>query len=108
ARHQQHRAAHQPAAGDAIELGHAGGQARGLMGFAGERLEREYATLARRTTGDRAIRRSAFLSNAVPFAAAVALALPAAINGTAVLADEGGNLFGHGPRRVCRVSLCGV
>ena len=51
ARHQQHRAAHEAAAGDAVELGHAGRQARGLLGLAGQRLEREQAALARRAAG---------------------------------------------------------
>ena len=45
---QQHRAAHEAAAGDAVELGDAGRQARGLVRLAGERLERERAALARR------------------------------------------------------------
>ena len=46
AAHQQHRAADEAAAGDAVEFGDAGGQARGLMRVAGERLEREQAALA--------------------------------------------------------------
>ena len=46
ARHQQHRAAHEAAAGDAVEFGDAAGQARGLMRLAGERLEREQAAFA--------------------------------------------------------------
>ena len=41
ARHQQHRAAHEAAAGDAVELGDAGRQARGLLRVAGQRLELE-------------------------------------------------------------------
>ena len=45
---QQHRAAHEAAAGDAVELGHAGGKARRVLRLAGERLEREHAALARR------------------------------------------------------------
>ena len=39
--HQQHRTAHETAAGDAIEFGDAGRQPRGVMGFAGERLKGE-------------------------------------------------------------------
>ena len=51
ARHQQHRAAHEAAAGDAVEFGDAGRQARGVMRLAGQRLEREQAALARRAAG---------------------------------------------------------
>ena len=38
---QQHRAAHEAAAGDAVEFGNAGGQPRRFVRLAGERLERE-------------------------------------------------------------------
>ncbi len=39
--HQQHRAAHEAAAGDAVELGHARALAWRVMRLTGERLERE-------------------------------------------------------------------
>ena len=97
---QQHRAAHEAAAGDAVEFGHAGGQARRVMGLAGERLEREHAALARRAAGTGAVGRGAFLGDRVPLAAGVALALPAAVDRAAVLADEGGGVLGHRTRAV--------
>jgi hypothetical protein len=69
------------------------------MGLAGERLERELAPLARRAPGLRGSRgRGCFLGDGVPFAAGVALALPTAINGSAVLTDEGELATGHGIR----------
>ena len=43
---QQHRAADKTAAGDAIELGHPGGQARGLNALAGQGFQREQPALA--------------------------------------------------------------
>ena len=49
--HQQHRAADEAAAGDAVEFGDAGRQARRLVGLAGQRLKREAAALARRAAG---------------------------------------------------------
>ena len=48
AAHQQHRAAHKAAAGDAVEFGDAGGQPRRVMRVAGQRLEREQPAFARR------------------------------------------------------------
>ena len=92
---QQHRAAHEAAAGDAIEFGDAGGEAGRVLRLAGERLEREAPALARRTAGrGRAL--GAFLGDRVPLAAGVALALPAAGLGAAVLADEAIGATGHG------------
>ena len=89
ARHQQHRAAHEAAAGDAVEFGDAGGQARRVLRLAGERLEREQrGPCAARGPGRRG-GAGAFLGDRVPLAAGVALALPAAVGGAAVLADEG-------------------
>ena len=60
---QDHRAAHEAAAGDPVELGEAGGRARRLLGFAGKTFERKDAALcparARRgRTGQRARSRS--------------------------------------------------
>ncbi len=92
--HQQHRAAHQAAAGDAIEFGDAGGQARSLMRLAGERLEREQAALAGFAAGTGGTF-GAFLGERVPLAAGFALALPAAEGGAAVLADEAEAALGH-------------
>ncbi len=61
-------------------------------GLAGQRLERERPALARRRgrapPGGASLRR-AFLDQRVPLAAGVAFALPAAVGGAAVLADEG-------------------
>jgi len=93
---QQHRSAHQAAAGDTVELGDAASEPRRVMGLARERLERELAALARRAPGLRGPRRSGgFFRDGVPLAAGVALALPAAIDGAAVLADEGELATGH-------------
>src|SRR5262249_30709981 len=93
---EEHRAADEPAAGDAVELGDAASESRCVVRRAGERLEREQAALARRTPGHLRPRgRGAFLGDGVPFATGVALALPAAINGAAVLADEAGVATGH-------------
>ena len=50
---QQHRAAHEAAAGDAVEFGDAGGQARGVVRVAGQRLEREQAAFAGLAAGAR-------------------------------------------------------
>ena len=72
---QQHRAAHEPAAGDAVELGDAGGQARRLVSFARERLEREQTALARRAPG-LAGRAVAALSSAIVFHSPQASHLP--------------------------------
>src|SRR4051794_40771682 len=65
------------------------------MGLAGKRLEREHAAFARRASRNRALDRRAFVGNRVPFAAGVTSALPAPINGAAVLADKGGSVLGH-------------
>ena len=104
ARHQQHRAAHEPAAGHAVEFGHAGGKARGVMRLARERLEREHAALARRPAGSGAFSRGAFIRDRVPLAAGLALAGPAAVDRAAVLAGEGGSVLGHGRlwARICQ------
>src|SRR5881397_283024 len=86
---QQHRAAHEAAAGDAVELGDATGEPRRLVRFARERLERERTALARRAAGLlRARGGGVLLGDRIPLAAGVALALPAAIGGAAVLADK--------------------
>ena len=95
ARHQQHRAAHEAAAGDAVEFGHAGRETGRLVRFARERLERKHAAFPRRAAGDRPVGGGAFLGDRVPLAAGVALALPAPIGGAAVLADEGEDVLGH-------------
>ena len=97
ARHQDDRAAHEAAAGDAVELGDAGGQARGVMRLAGQRLELEQAALAGPAPGTGGPL-GAFLGQRIPLAAALALALPAVMGGAAVLADEGEGAFGHGVR----------
>jgi hypothetical protein len=88
---QQHRAAHKAAADDAIHLGHAGGKPRRVVRIPGQRFEREYAAFAGRAgrragRGERAA--GCLLGQGVPFAAGLALAQPAAIRCTAVLADK--------------------
>ncbi len=94
--HEQDRAAHEAAAGDAIELGESGGEPRCVARRACEWLEREQAALARcaaghlRTRGGRVL-----LGDGVPFTAGIALALPAAIGRAAVLADEAQFASGH-------------
>src|SRR5262249_10503434 len=86
--HQQHGAAHEAAAGDPVELGNAGGQAGGVVGLARGAFYREHAALAGAAAGHRPLQPGTLFRNRVPFAAALALALPAAMDGPAVLADE--------------------
>src|SRR5207237_1917236 len=95
---QEHRAAHKAAAGDAVKLDHARGKARGLMALAGESFERELSTLALAADRDRHRGRAGrvLLGERIPFAAGIALALPAIIRRAAVLADKGKGGFGHG------------
>ena len=92
---QQHRAAHKAAAGDAIELGHAGGQARRVLAFAGQALQREGAALAPGADRHRHAAGRVLFGQRVPLAAGLALALPAIIRRAAVLADKGEGGFGH-------------
>src|SRR4051812_25910137 len=66
------------------------------MGLALERLKREDAAFSRRTAGNGALERRAFVCYRVPFAAGIAAPLPAAVNGAAVLANERGCVLGHG------------
>ncbi len=95
---QQHRAAHKTAAGDAVELGHAGRKPRRVLALAGEQFELEGAALALGAKADRAAgsTRRVLFRERIPLAARLALALPAAKGGAAVLADEGEGGFGHG------------
>ena len=81
---QQHRAAHQPAAGDAVEFGDARGEPRRFLRLALERLDGEQPAFARRTRR----RRGAFLDERIPLAACFATAGPARRGGAAVLTDE--------------------
>src|SRR5262249_22627589 len=92
---QQHRSPHEPATGDPVELDGTDRQARGVMGLAGQRLEREGAAFARRTAWNRPVRGAAFLRDGVPLAAGFALAGPAIVGRATVLADEGARVFGH-------------
>ena len=98
---QDDRAVHEAAAGDAVELGDAGGRARRFLGLAGQAFEREDPALgAGRARGDRPGHRAGgagFLDDAVPAAAGLALAFPAVIDRAAFLADEGGVTLGHQP-----------
>jgi hypothetical protein len=91
---QQHRAAHESAAGDAIEFRDAGGEPRRVVRFAGKWLERELPALARRLAGQSGAV-GAFLADRIPLAAGVALALPAAVDGAAVLTDKRIVATGH-------------
>ena len=95
---QKHRAAHKSAAGDAVEFGHAGRKARGVLAFAGQALQRKLPALALGADRDRHRGGAGdiLLDQRVPFAAGIALALPAIIRRAAVLADEGKCVFGHG------------
>ncbi len=101
--HQQHRAAHEAAAGDAIQFRQAGRQAGCLMGLAGQWLQREAAALAGGAAGAGGTARDAaqpgqavaFLDHGIPLAAGLALALPARRGCAAVLADEGLVAAGH-------------
>src|SRR5262249_59282313 len=79
---EQHRAAHEAAAGDAIEFGEPRGEPRSVAPRAGERLERKQPPLAWRTAGHLRARATP-LRNRVPFATSLAFALPAAVRPTA-------------------------
>src|SRR5262249_25534811 len=93
---EQHRAAHEAAAGDAIEFGESRGQPWSVAPRAGERLERKQPPLARCTAGH-LWARGTLLGNGVPFATGLAFALPAAVGRAAVLADEVCVATSHGP-----------
>src|SRR5262249_10643771 len=92
---EQGRAAHQPAAGDAVELGDAGDAALGLLGRgSGEVDELEpAAALAAEAFGRRLACR--LLDDRVPLTAGLAAPAPARIAGAAGLADIVGGEFGH-------------
>src|SRR5262249_8922338 len=94
---EQHRATDEAAAGDTVEFSDAGGQARGLVCLASERFEGERPALSRRPsgTGEARLGGRVLLGDRVPFTAGIALALPAAVDSTAVLADEGEAALGH-------------
>src|SRR5262249_31472187 len=81
---QHYGAAHQPAAGDAVELGHARGQARRLVRVALERRDGEDAALA----GGPWHCGCAFFDQRVPGAARLAAASPARKSRAAALADK--------------------
>ena len=95
---QQHRTAHETATGDTVEFGNPGDQARGIVGLAGQGLERKQAAFTGLATWPGGAF-GAFLAERIPFPASLAFALPAAEGGTAVLADEGEAALGHGNRR---------
>src|SRR5215208_6856169 len=94
---QQHRAFDKTAAGDAIQFSHSRGEARDLVALAGEGFQREQPALALGADGDRHRGRAGYvlLDQRIPLAAGFALALPAIIRRTAILADEGEGVFGH-------------
>src|SRR5262249_59059248 len=81
-------AAHEAAAGDAIEFGKPRGEPWSVASRAGERLERKQAPLARRAAWQLRTH-GTLLGDGVPLAAGVAFALPAAVGAAAVLADAG-------------------
>src|SRR5205823_13560888 len=85
---EQHRAAHESAAGDAIELGNAGSEPRRRLACTAERLEGEQAALATPPALGAVRSRGAFLGDGVPLAAGFAFALPAAVGRTAALANK--------------------
>jgi len=95
---QKHRASDKTAAGDAVEFGHPGGQARGLVAFAGQGFQREQPALSSGADRDRHRGGAGgiFLGQRIPLSAGLALALPAVIGRAAVLADEGERVLGHG------------
>src|SRR5262249_9202387 len=96
---QEHGAAHESAAGDAIELCQSRGEPWRLAVRPGQRLRRKETALAWHP----ALWRSGILfGNRVPLAAGVALALPAAVGGAAVLADEARFATGHD----CAITCC--
>ena len=94
---QQHRAAHEAAAGDAVEFGDAGGQARGVMRLAGSGSSANTRPLRAARPGTARSAAAPSSDDRVPLAAGVAFALPAAVDRAAVLADEGGRALGHRP-----------
>ena len=87
------RAAHDAAAGRAVELGNARGDAGRFLVFAGQRQERGWSALAPRAL--RPTGRRGLLDDRIPFAAGVAFALPAIIDRAAGLANEGYFRFRH-------------
>jgi hypothetical protein len=91
---EKHRSAHEAAAGDAVEFRDAARQPRRVAGFAGKRFERKAPPLARRAAGEGGTLAS-LLADGIPFAARLAFALPAAVGGAAILADEGLVATGH-------------
>src|SRR5713101_2093577 len=101
---QKDRAPDKTAAGDAIELCHAGGEARGLVALAGQCFQREQPALASGADRGRHRGRAGVLfDQRVPLVAGFALALPAAIRRAAVLADEGKRGLGHWGESLFRV-----
>src|SRR4029453_4729289 len=90
---QQYRAAHKTAAGHAIEFGEPRRKARRVVSRAPERFERKEPPLAWGASGQ--LYGGTLLGDRIPFAAGVALALPAAIGRPAVLADEVRFATGH-------------
>jgi hypothetical protein len=93
---QHHGARHEAAAGDAVEFGDAGGDARRRPRLAGQALKLEHAALARAARRLRAdARTGVLLENRIPFATGLAFALPALRDRAAILADETGSGFGH-------------
>ena len=92
------RAAHEAAAGGAVEFGDARRDARRVLDLARQRGQRDRAALSRgaqpgRTAADAA--RRAFLDQRVPLAAGVAFSRPALMRRAATLADELDAGFSH-------------
>src|SRR4029077_11396843 len=91
---EQHGTAHQPSTDDAVKLTDAASEPRRIASRAGKGLSRECTPLAGLATEHLRLC-GRFLGNGVPFAARIALALPASVNRAAVLADETGLSTGH-------------
>ena len=88
----EHGAAHESAAGDAIEFWQSRGEPWRLVVGPGQRLKRKEPPLARHTA---LWRSGTLLGDRIPLAAGIALALPPAVGGTTVLADEARLATGH-------------
>src|SRR5262245_48466263 len=89
---EEYGAAHESAAGDAIELCQSRGEPWRLVVCPGQRLKRKQPPLAWHTA---LCRSGTLFGNRVPLAAGVALALPAAVGGAAVLTEEARLATGH-------------
>ena len=87
---QKDGAPHETPSGDPVELGKTRGEPWRVVRRSGKCLKRKEATLARLAAGGvRARAGRAFFRDGIPFAAGIAFALPAAVDGATALANEG-------------------